>query len=521
MKRKVVSLIVFFALLIGLPSAAIAEVKGNGLFQGFPIVNLKIDGKAVESDVPAINFNGRTLVPFRAIGDAIGARVGWDSETQTASLDTPDLGAKIEVLEALFDAVKPSATGGAVAPSAIQAGVNKVKIVGWGLPVKNTDMGVILVREGSLQGPDGKDLPTGALTVAPNGALLQDTGSPKRRTTRWGELSRRFPDANHMSTLGDIHMLGKIHVDEQGRFAGEFRCVGRLHVWLVPVWEWVGFTGPPWEQPTPTKTAFVDLATLAVDPSPHLVVSGGTSSYLLARPVCVVDDTFTALGLLAYGLTPGTSVVFRVDGQLIGNLYCDAEEGVDILFYLQGEFPRVYGVKGMPAEQLFCWAKDTPHDKVVPVPLDKAYNSRADAGGMAFASANLPVYSPRTSNRMTPFSVGFHEVELFLSGSTVPIASATFEVRPQSPTTASLDRQVEWHADGRLTYKGQLHVSGLWPNHEASISITSGQMPSPDGTLTFSFVFENINKARFPMSAQVSQEGRQGVQISIDLPEGP
>ncbi len=511
MKRQTVFVVVLLSLLVGLSSVAIAEVKGNGLFQGFPIVNLEVNGKAVQSDVPAINFNGRTLVPFRAIGDAIGATVGWDGETQTASLDTPDLNAKVEVLEALFDAVKPSTTGGVVVPSVLKAGVNTVKIVGWGLPFKNTEMGVILVREGSLRSSDGKDLPAGALTVAPNGALLQDSGLPEQRITRWGKFA------------GTGGTPGNAHVDEYGRFVAEFQsefqCVGTLHVWLVPVWDWAGFTGPLWDQPSPAKTAYVDLATVTVATSPHLVASGGGSSGLKR---CVVDDACTSLNLWAYGLTPGIPVIFRVDGKLIGGLYCDAEAGAKSwLFKLQGEERRVFGVEDLPAEQLFRWAKEGSYDKVVPVQLDEALNSRADASGLAHASANSPVNVIGTNSMFAPFPVGVHTAEVFPSGSTAPLTSATFEVRPQSPITASLDRQVEWHADGRLTYRGVLHVTGLWPDCDAIVSITSGQTPLPDGTLTTSFVFENIEKTRFPISCWVSQEGRRGIQVLLDLPEGP
>lgn len=38
-------------------------------------------------DVPATIVGGRTLVPLRAIGDALSCEVGWDAETRTASLE--------------------------------------------------------------------------------------------------------------------------------------------------------------------------------------------------------------------------------------------------------------------------------------------------------------------------------------------------------------------------------------------------------------------------------------------------
>ncbi len=48
-----------------------------------------LDSIPVEFDVPPMAVNGRTLVPFRAIAEALGATVGWDQATGTAraSLD--------------------------------------------------------------------------------------------------------------------------------------------------------------------------------------------------------------------------------------------------------------------------------------------------------------------------------------------------------------------------------------------------------------------------------------------------
>lgn len=47
--------------------------------------NLIVDGKAVQSDVPPVITDGRTLVPVRALFESLGATVGWDDATQTAT----------------------------------------------------------------------------------------------------------------------------------------------------------------------------------------------------------------------------------------------------------------------------------------------------------------------------------------------------------------------------------------------------------------------------------------------------
>ncbi|MBP5245886.1 MAG: WG repeat-containing protein [Clostridia bacterium] len=48
---------------------------------------VKVDGRLLQFDVPPILQNDRTLVPFRAIFEALGATVDWDDETQTVFVD--------------------------------------------------------------------------------------------------------------------------------------------------------------------------------------------------------------------------------------------------------------------------------------------------------------------------------------------------------------------------------------------------------------------------------------------------
>lgn len=55
-------------------------------------VNVTVNGQPLQSDVkPFVNMDGRTMLPIRAIAEALGAQVGWDAATQTATLT---LGAK-------------------------------------------------------------------------------------------------------------------------------------------------------------------------------------------------------------------------------------------------------------------------------------------------------------------------------------------------------------------------------------------------------------------------------------------
>lgn len=52
-------------------------------------IKVYLNGNQLYFDVPPIIEDGRTLVPLRAIGEALGAEVAWEGQTQTITLDMP------------------------------------------------------------------------------------------------------------------------------------------------------------------------------------------------------------------------------------------------------------------------------------------------------------------------------------------------------------------------------------------------------------------------------------------------
>lgn len=58
---------------------------------------LKINGADVEVATPYVVGEGVTLVPLRVITEAFGATVGWDGETQTVTLDYPDVSIVLQI----------------------------------------------------------------------------------------------------------------------------------------------------------------------------------------------------------------------------------------------------------------------------------------------------------------------------------------------------------------------------------------------------------------------------------------
>jgi uncharacterized protein DUF4300/copper amine oxidase-like protein len=49
--------------------------------------NAKVNGNVVKLDTPAVIIDGRTMVPARFIGEATGAKVSWNEDTKTVSID--------------------------------------------------------------------------------------------------------------------------------------------------------------------------------------------------------------------------------------------------------------------------------------------------------------------------------------------------------------------------------------------------------------------------------------------------
>lgn len=48
-------------------------------------VTIHADGRYIQTDVPPTINNGRTLVPLRSAGEAVGASIDWNQQTQTAT----------------------------------------------------------------------------------------------------------------------------------------------------------------------------------------------------------------------------------------------------------------------------------------------------------------------------------------------------------------------------------------------------------------------------------------------------
>lgn len=63
------------------------STTNNNSITATQYVSVLVNGQPLQSDVrPFINADGRTMLPVRAIAEALGADVQWDEATQTATL---------------------------------------------------------------------------------------------------------------------------------------------------------------------------------------------------------------------------------------------------------------------------------------------------------------------------------------------------------------------------------------------------------------------------------------------------
>ncbi len=105
MKKKLMAAAVICALCLvplTVSASAAADNKGDEQLPDLNSANnsgiaININGKFLETDQPPVIENGRTLVPLRAIGEALGCEVNWENESKTAIFTQGDVKAEITV----------------------------------------------------------------------------------------------------------------------------------------------------------------------------------------------------------------------------------------------------------------------------------------------------------------------------------------------------------------------------------------------------------------------------------------
>lgn len=81
----------------------ILHMDGKEITYKAPPVTIKLDGKVLTSDVPAVIIDDRTLVPIRIITESTGAGVLWDANNYQVIINTGDKIIKLEVNSNMMD----------------------------------------------------------------------------------------------------------------------------------------------------------------------------------------------------------------------------------------------------------------------------------------------------------------------------------------------------------------------------------------------------------------------------------
>lgn len=102
--KKIVALVLVMVLLsVSLPAMAAGEqtlilhMDGKQITYKAPPVTIKLNGKEIKSDVPAVILDDRTLVPIRVISESTGARVDWDAEKYEVTVNTGEKVVKLKI----------------------------------------------------------------------------------------------------------------------------------------------------------------------------------------------------------------------------------------------------------------------------------------------------------------------------------------------------------------------------------------------------------------------------------------
>lgn len=84
--RKLV-LVIAVILLTGLLASTVwASMWGT--YMGYVVARLQVNGQVVTPSSPAIIIDGRTYVPLRFVGEALGAKVSWDENNYTVVIES-------------------------------------------------------------------------------------------------------------------------------------------------------------------------------------------------------------------------------------------------------------------------------------------------------------------------------------------------------------------------------------------------------------------------------------------------
>ena len=178
--KKILALLLAFTLIL-LPISASSVSAPWGVYQGYTVAKVHVDGEEVVFDVPAHIADGRTLVPLRFVTEAMGATVGWDERSHVVSITTAPRSTQIvEVDQLRADIARLEGLIGGLLSSPQQSPATVV------LKVKPSVVGIIATK--IL--PDGEEIidqGTGVIFAA-DGMIMTNTHVVKQKGLDTGDV---------------------------------------------------------------------------------------------------------------------------------------------------------------------------------------------------------------------------------------------------------------------------------------------------------------------------------------------
>lgn len=86
MKRKFLALCIAALAVTATGVSVIAKTSTENINVSYNNIKIVVDGKTVLTDTEPFIYNGTTYLPVRAVGEALGKEVNWDSATNTVYL---------------------------------------------------------------------------------------------------------------------------------------------------------------------------------------------------------------------------------------------------------------------------------------------------------------------------------------------------------------------------------------------------------------------------------------------------
>jgi hypothetical protein len=85
--KRLLSLVLSTAIAATACIIGLSGCHSEDTFEGFPIVQIRLNGNIVETDVPAIDIKGNTMIPLNIVSESLGASIDIDSDAKIVSID--------------------------------------------------------------------------------------------------------------------------------------------------------------------------------------------------------------------------------------------------------------------------------------------------------------------------------------------------------------------------------------------------------------------------------------------------